>query len=439
MIDFIVFANLTLFVPHLIIKKLRNKNQSLHISSQLLLLLGPIYHILLYQMSSFVGLNRYYLNFIFLISLLFFIVTIFILIKSDKTLLIVKFKSWVMGKRIRILGMVFIVASISLQHIIFFDSRFSDLLSLSILSKNSVDNSRSYYPTGILSFLAFFTFRSDMLNQFEKNHILLLSYVFMIFIVLFIINFLRLYYDFKKILMILVLILGLPSPLSYALIFPSSTQILLIVILFMCVILTKYNLNTPKKYFIIITILMSAGSISSLHVYAPVTLFLALSILIVSKFTKNSWKLILIYCTAPSISVLYFLYKSSLVEILNVILPSEKSNNLIDLVQEALNDLNFSLKYSLNFYLILLPIIFTIIFYSFRKRKKLDINLNFLLLSGAFCLFSVIFGFLELNFFRGRLIWFFQLYISIFIVEFFQANNKSKSKLVDDLSQIERM
>jgi hypothetical protein len=239
--------------------------------------------------------------------------------------------------------------------------------------------------------------------------------------------------------MILVLILGLPSPLSYALIFPSSTQILLIVILFMCVILTKYNLNTPKKYFIIITILMSAGSISSLHVYAPVTLFLALSILIVSKFTKNSWKLILIYCTAPSISVLYFLYKSSLVEILNVILPSEKSNNLIDLVQEALNDLNFSLKYSLNFYLILLPIIFTIIFYSFRKRKKLDINLNFLLLSGAFCLFSVIFGFLELNFFRGRLIWFFQLYISIFIVEFFQANNKSKSKLVDDLSQIERM
>jgi hypothetical protein len=425
MIDFIIFANLTLLIPHLIIKKLRNKNQSLNISSQLLLLLGPIYHILLYQLSSFVGLNRYYLNLIFLIGLLFLIITIFILIKSDKPLLIVKFKSWVMGKRIRILGVVFIVASISLQHFIFFDSRFSDLLGLSILSKENVDNNPSYYPTGILSFLAFFTFRSNGLNQFEINHILLLSYVFMIFIVLFIINFLRLYYDFNKILMILVLILGLPSPLSYALIFPSSTQILLIVILFMCVTLIKYNLDIPKKYFIIITILMSAGSISSLHIYAPVTLFLALSILIVSKFSKNSWKLILIYCTAPSISVLYFLYKSSLVEILNVILPSETSKNLIDLGQELLNEFNFSLKYSLNFYFIFFPIIFTIIFLFFRKYKKLNINSNFLLLSGAFCLVSILFGFFEVNFFRGRLIWFLQLYISIFIVEFFQANNKS--------------
>ena len=185
MIDFLVFANLTLLIPHLIIKKLRKKNRSLRILSQLTLLLGPIYHILIYQMCSFLGLNRYYLNLLFLIGLLFLILTIVEIIKSNKLLLIESIKSWMRGKRTHILGAVFIIISISLQFILFFDSRFSDLSALSHLSKSSVDNNPHYYPTGILSFLAFFTFRLEGNNQFEKTQIVLFTYIFLIYILIF--------------------------------------------------------------------------------------------------------------------------------------------------------------------------------------------------------------------------------------------------------------
>jgi hypothetical protein len=421
MIDFLVFANLTLLIPHLIIKKLREKNRSLRILSQLTLLLGPIYHILIYQMCSFLGLNRYYLNLLFLVGLFFLILTINIIIKSNKPLLIESIKSWVRGKQSQILGAVFVIISISLQFILFFDSRFSDLSALSTLSKNSVDNYPSYYPTGILSFLAFFTFRVEGNNKFGKTQIILFTYIFLIYILIFIINFLRLYYDLKRILSILVLILGLPSPLSYALIFPSSTQILLIVILFFCVILINHNLDVPNKYFITILILMSAGSISSLHIYAPVTLFLSLSLLLSTKLTKNSWKLIVIFCTAPFMSVLFFFNKSSLIEILNVILPSNESKNLIALGQELIDDFNFSLKYSFIFYSISLPIILIIVYYYVIKIKSSNKKLHFLFLSGAFSLVSVLFGLFEVDFFKGRLLWFFQLYVSIFILEFFQS------------------
>ena len=428
MIDFLIFANLTLIIPHLIVKKLREKNQSLHILSRLTLLLGPIYHILIYQMCSFFGLNRYYLNLLLLIGLLFLIMTINKIIKSNKLLLIESIKSWVKGKRIQILAAVFIVISISLQYIIFFDSRFSDLSNLSTISKNSVDNYPSYYPTGVLSFLAFFTFRIEGDNQFEKTQIILFTYILLIYVLVFIINFLRLFYDLKKILIILVLILGVPSPLSYALIFPSSTQILLIVVLFICVIFINYNLDVPKKYFITILILMSAGSISSLHIYAPVTLFLSLSLLLTTKLSKNSWKLIVIFCTAPFMSVLFFFHKSSLTMILNVILPSKESSNLITLGQELLYEFNFSFKYSFNTYLILSTFIFLTIFYYIMKLKSSNINLNFLFLSGLFSLASVLFGLFEINFFRGRLFWFFQLYVSIFVLEFLQSKKLGKLK-----------
>lgn len=428
MIDFLIFANLTLLIPHFIIKKLREKNKSLHILSRLTLLLGPIYHILIYQMCSFFGLNRYYLNLLFLIGLLFLIINVNKIIKSNKLLLIDSIKSWVKGKQTQILGAVFIFISISLQFILFFDSRFSDLSNLSTLSKNSVDSYPSYYPTGILSFLAFFTFRIEGIRQFEKNQIILFAYIFLIYILIFIINFLRLYYDLKKILRILVLILGMPSPLSYALIFPSSTQILLIVILFMCVILIHYNLDVPNKYFITILILMSAGSISSLHIYAPVMLFLSLSLLLTTKLSKNSWKLIGIFCAAPFVSVLYFFNKSSLIEILNVILPSNASSDLIALGHELIDEFNFSFKYSFNTYLILLTFIFITIFYYIMKLKSSSINLNFLFLSGFFSLASVLFGIFEINFFRGRLFWFFQLYVSIFVLEFFQSKKIGKLK-----------
>lgn len=428
MIDFLVFANLTLLIPHLITKKLREKNQSLHILIRLTLLLGPIYHVLIYQMCSFFGLNRYYLNLLFLIGLLSLILTIDKINKSNKLLLIESIKSWVRDKRTQILGAVFIFTSISLQFLLFFDSRFSDLLGLSILSKNNVDNYPSYYPTGILSFLAFFTFRIEGIDQFEKNQIILFTYIFLIYILIFIINFLRLFYDLKIILRILVLILGVPSPLSYALIFPSSTQILLIVILFMCVILIHYNLDVPNKYFITILILMSAGSISSLHIYAPVTLFLSLSLLLATKLSKNSWKIIGIFCAAPFISVLYFFNKSSLIEILNVILPSNASSNLIALGQELLDDFNFSLKYSFIFYLISLTILFIIVCYYVIKIKSSNKELNFLFLSGAFSLVSVLFGLFEVDFFRGRLLWFFQLYFSIFVLEFLQSKKIVKQE-----------
>ena len=232
----------------------------------------------------------------------------------------------------------------------------------------------------------------------------------------------------KRILRILVLILGVPSPLSYALIFPSSTQILLIVILFICVILIHYNLDVPNKYFITILILMSAGSISSLHIYAPVTLFLSLSLLLATKLSKNSWKLIGIFCAAPFISVLYFFNKSSLIEILNVILPSNASSNLIALGQELLDDFNFSLKYSFIFYLISLTIISIIVCYYVIKIKSSNKELNFLFLSGAFSLVSVLFGLFEVDFFRGRLLWFFQLYFSIFVLEFFQSKKIVKQE-----------
>jgi hypothetical protein len=428
MVDFLIFANLTLLIPHLMIKKLQEKNRSLNILSQLTLLLGPIYHILIYQMCSFLGLNRYYLNLLCLIGLLFLIMTIDKIIKSIKPLLIESLKSWVRGKRTQILGAVIIVISISLQFILFFDSRFSDLSTLSIYSKNNVDNNPSYYPTGILSFLAFFTFRIDGNNQFEKNQILLFTYIFLIYTLIFIINFLRLYYDLKKILIILVLILGVPSPLSYALIFPSSTQILLIVILFICVIFINFNLVVPNKYFIIILILMSAASISSLHIYAPVTLFLSLSMLLATKLSKNSWKLIVIFCAAPFMSVLYFFYKSSLIEILNVILPSKTSSNLIALGQELIDEFNFSLKYTFNTYLILLTLFFIIIFYYIIKIKSSNNKLNFLFLSGGFSLVSVLFGLFEVNFFRGRLFWFFQLYVSILVLEFLQSKKIIKQE-----------
>jgi hypothetical protein len=89
--------------------------------------------------------------------------------------------------------------------------------------------------------------------------------------------------------------------------------------------------------------------------------------------------------------------------------------------QELIDDFNFSLKYSFIFYSISLPIILIIVYYYVIKIKSSNKKLHFLFLSGAFSLVSVLFGLFEVDFFKGRLLWFFQLYVSIFILEFFQS------------------
>jgi hypothetical protein len=111
-----------------------------------------------------------------------------------------------------------------------------------------------------------------------------------------------------------------------------------------------------------------------------------------------------------------------------VILPSNANSNLIALGQELLHDFNFSLKYSFIFYLISLTIIFIIVSYYVIKIKSSNKELNFLFLSGAFSLVSVLFGLFEVDFFRGRLLWFSQLYFSIFVLEFFQSKKIVKQE-----------
>ena len=69
-----------------------------------------------------------------------------------------------------------------------------------------------------------------------------------------------------------------------------------------------------------------------------------------------------------------------------------------------------------------------IVCYYVIKIKSSNKELNFLFLSGAFSLVSVLFGLFEVDFFRGRLLWFFQLYFSIFVLEFFQSKKIVKQE-----------